>query len=128
MPYSAEPRFIQSSLTRLLSVQLFLVTVLFLLGEIVLRFAGYGNPLLYIAPPEIGYLISPNQSIQRPGGLVRINQYGMRSDDVPDIKEKGAYRILLIGDSTLYGGSYLDQTEIYSERLKEILNKNFRTF
>jgi len=36
-------------------------------------------------------------------------------------KLSGTFRILMIGDSTLYGGSYIDQRELYSRQLEQHL-------
>ncbi|HBE20024.1 MAG TPA: lipolytic protein G-D-S-L family, partial [Cyanobacteria bacterium UBA11367] len=44
---------------------------LFLLLEVGLRlFWGFGNPLIYIADDEIGYLLAPNQKTKRFGNRI----------------------------------------------------------
>jgi hypothetical protein len=48
----------------------------------------------------------------------------MRSPNVSAAKPEGAFRILMLGDSTLYGGSYIDQAELYASRLEDLLNQN----
>jgi hypothetical protein len=47
----------------------------------------------------------------------------MRSDDVAARKRPGDFRILMLGDSTQYGGSYVDQADIYSTLIQTALNK-----
>lgn len=95
---------------------------LFVVTECVLRLFGFGHPLLYVADPEIGYYPEPNAHLARYGGLVATNQFGMRSAPVTKEKPAGTFRILMLGDSTLFGGSYIDQADLYASRLSEHLN------
>src|SRR6185295_10340815 len=66
------------------------VVVLFLLTEGILRLYGFGQPLLYLADPQVGYYPQPNAHLARYGGLVATNQYGMRSAEVTKQKPAGA--------------------------------------
>jgi len=91
-----------------------LVLAALLLGEGLLRIWGFGSPVLYLVDPQAGYYPAPHQSVGRYGGRAYINAYGMRSPDYPEHKPAGVFRVLMIGDSTLYGGSYVDQSELYS--------------
>ena len=53
---------------------------IFVVLEIGLRwFFGFGNPLIYITDPHIGYLLAPNQQTRRFGNRIQINQYSMRT-------------------------------------------------
>lgn len=62
---------------------LLLLLTVFILVEVGLRsFFGFGNPLLYLADPEIGYLLAPNQDTSRLGKNIYINQYSMRNTSV----------------------------------------------
>jgi hypothetical protein len=61
--------------------------------------------------------------VHRYGGEIHINAFGMRSRDIAAEKPAGTYRILMLGDSTLYGGSYIDQSQMYATRLEELLNQ-----
>jgi len=92
-------------------------------GELLLRSRGFGSPILYRVDPRVGYYPAPNQEVHRYGGRIHINAFGMRSRDVSAAKPRGVFRILMLGDSTLYGGSYIDQSEIYATRLEELLNR-----
>jgi len=97
-------------------------------GELVLRSMGFGHPILYRLDPRIGYYPAPNQDVHRYGGDIHINALGMRSRDISAEKPEGTFRILMLGDSTLYGGSYLDQTQIYATLLEELLNRDRSRF
>ena len=103
-----------------------LVFVLIFAGssELILHLMGFGNPIVYRIDPLVGYYPAPHQDVHRYGGNIHINGFGMRSRDVTAEKPTGTFRILMLGDSTLYGGSYLDQSEIYSARLEKLLDQN----
>ena len=48
--------------------------------EVLLRvLLGFGNPLIYIADAECGYLLAPSQKVRRLGNRIEINEYSMRS-------------------------------------------------
>jgi hypothetical protein len=82
--------------------------------EIFLRNKGYGTPPLYVFDPQIGYCIKSNQDVGRIGGSrVFINSLGMRSTEIPRSKIEGTFRVLVLGDSVPYGGSYIDQEDIF---------------
>ncbi|MBP7054038.1 MAG: hypothetical protein KBE65_23765 [Phycisphaerae bacterium] len=100
--------------------------VLFLLAEGSLRLLGLGNPILYVDDPVIGYYTGPNQSVQRYSNtLVETNRFGMRAPDYSEVKRDGHFRILMLGDSTLWGGSYVGQDEIYARLLEKRLAAQF---
>ncbi|MGO8788112.1 MAG: hypothetical protein ACLQVL_12125 [Terriglobia bacterium] len=102
-----------------------LVFVMVLAGssELILRAMGFGNPIVYRVDPRVGYYPAPDQDVHRYGGRIHINGFGMRSRDVTAVKAADTFRILMLGDSTLYGGSYIDQSELYSSRLEGLLNQ-----
>ena len=99
--------------------------LLLLLGEGVLQYWGFGHPLLYVNDAQIGYYPAPDQEIHRYGGVVKTNRFGMRSPNISKNKSPGTFRVFMIGDSTLYGGSYIDQEELYSRLLENQLKKRF---
>jgi hypothetical protein len=103
-----------------------LAFVLILAGssELILRSMGFGHPIVYRVDPRVGYYPAPNQDVHRYGGEIHINAFGMRSRNVVAGKPAAVFRILMLGDSTLYGGSYIDQREIYASRLEDLLNQN----
>ncbi|MGD1104531.1 MAG: hypothetical protein ABSA59_21005 [Terriglobia bacterium] len=100
-----------------------LVMVLAGSSELILRSMGFGNPVVYRVNPHVGYYPAPNQDVHRYGGEIHINAFGMRSRVVAAEKPAGTFRILMLGDSILYGGSYIDQREIYASRLEDLLNQ-----
>lgn len=93
-----------------------------ILAEIALRLiVGLGNPPLYTADPEIGYLLAPNQKLRRSGNLIEINQYSMRNQALPEASE-AASRILILGDSVVNGSWWTDQTATLSSLLQAKLS------
>jgi hypothetical protein len=120
-----EPTF-RAARTRPVAIAACLLLLLGLLGEGLLQFWGFGHPLLYVNDAQIGYYPAPNQEVRRYGGLVRTNQFGMRSPHVEREKPPGTFRVFMIGDSTLYGGSYIDQEELYSRFVERELKSRHR--
>jgi hypothetical protein len=90
-------------------------------AEVGLRLMGLGNPVLTTTDPACGYLFAPNQQCTRFGCTNHLNQYSMRSDDITPEKPAGTYRILMIGDSVLYGTTYVDQSKIFSTKIQQDL-------
>jgi hypothetical protein len=69
----------------------------------------YDNRLAY------GYRPVPDQTRRRlRGARVHINGLGVRGPDVGPRRPPEALRILFLGDSVTYGGSYVDDTELFS--------------
>ena len=99
----------------LLAVAIF--CVLLTLTEVLLRqLFGFGNPLLYVSDRQVGYLLAPNQAVQRFGNRIQINQYSMRSGMV-SARTDSTFRVLMIGDSIVNGGWWTDQKNTLSEVL-----------
>ena len=88
-----------------------------LLAEGVGRLFGFGHPVLYVADPDIGYYPEPSVTLVALRRPVSTNRFGMRSPDVTKEKPAGTFRILMLGDSTLYGGSYIDQADLYASHV-----------
>ena len=98
------------------------VAVLLLLLEVGLRLLfGFGNPLIYIADEQIGYLLAPNQRTRRFGNRIEINQYSMRSMPIAAKPEPSTLRVLLLGDSIANGGWWTAQDDIISEMISRHL-------
>ncbi|MCT0232997.1 hypothetical protein [Synechococcus sp. CS-1327] len=87
-----------------------------LAAEAITRWA-MGTPPVYRKHPSIEYLFKPNQSVWRFRNRVFINAYGMRSAPISAHPPAGARRILVFGDSVVFGGTQLDQSVIATERL-----------
>ena len=91
---------------------------LLLLLEVGLQWlVGLGNPLLYVADREIGYLLAPNQRVRRFGNRITINEYSMRSPAITKTRPASALRVLLLGDSIANGASWTDQAQTISARM-----------
>ena len=92
-----------------------LLIMVILFFEVSLRYLGFGNPVLYIN--ELGnYYIKPNQDIRRfKGSMVKINHLGMRTNYL--WKNTINYKkIIFFGDSVTFGGSYIDNKDLFSEK------------
>ncbi len=97
--------------------------------ECYLRTLGYGHPVLYAYDPVAGYVIKPSQTLIRSGRCrVTINNLGMRSDNYVADKRKDVFRVLVLGDSVPYGGSYIDQDETFCNVAQRLLNQNGTKF
>lgn len=102
-----------------------ILTMVALLGlaELILRVEGFGpNAVVYVLDPLAGYFPAPNQNHVRYGGRVIVNRLGMRAPEYSEEKPEGVFRVLMIGDSTLWGGSYVDQDELYARIVDRKLN------
>lgn len=95
---------------------------LLLAAELVLRTFGFGNAILYQFDEKAGYFPAPNQAEHRYGGFIQTNSHGMRAPEFELLKRPGTLRILMLGDSTLWGGSYIDQRELYARLLDDALD------
>jgi hypothetical protein len=88
-------------------------TIVIMVGalEVALRFVGFGHPLLYDNRAAYGYRPLPNQTLRRLfGARVHVNAEGLRGPGAP----AGALRLLFLGDSVTWGGSYVDDRELFA--------------
>ncbi|MEM9843184.1 MAG: hypothetical protein AAF965_00150 [Pseudomonadota bacterium] len=83
--------------------------------------AGLGQPPLVTLSPETEYQLVPSKTYRRFGNDIEINAFGLRGPDMAATAEPEERRVLLIGDSVIYGNHFLDQTEIIATRLTEHL-------
>ncbi|MEM8831917.1 MAG: hypothetical protein AAGE96_21565 [Cyanobacteria bacterium P01_G01_bin.19] len=94
---------------KLLPIILVSVLGLTVLTEIGLRLTkGLGNPPLYVADNNIGYLLTPNQKMRRFGNRIEVNQYSIRDGEVEKEKKPGIERVFLVGDSVVFGSWWTD--------------------
>ncbi|BAY60635.1 hypothetical protein NIES22_06940 [Calothrix brevissima NIES-22] len=82
---------------------------------------GFGNPLIYISDPQIGYLLAPNQKTRRFGNRIEINEYSMRSEQITKTPAPDTVRVLILGDSIANGGWWTDQDNTISQLLRGAL-------
>lgn len=102
---------------------IFLVSMLFLvLAELALRiFLGLGNPVLYDSSPIYGFRPLPNKKYTRFWGTsIRFNNLGLRTEQDWDGSKDN--KILFLGDSVTYGGSYLDTHNLFAHLTVNLLN------
>jgi hypothetical protein len=104
-----------------------ILLLIFVLSELICRFViGLGDPPLYQADAKIEYLLRPSKLYYRFHTRFSVNRYGMRADDFPPQKtDPNELRIIVFGDSVLYGGVRIDQTKISTEILKQNLQKRY---
>ena len=90
--------------------------------EIYLRIIGLGDPITYDSNYVYGYAPKENQSKKRlKNSRISINDVGLRSlfNWSQNSKKK---KIVFFGDSVTYGGSYIDDKEIFSHLVCKNLN------
>ena len=130
MSASSEPQPpVRAPLWKRLLQNLALMTVTFVLCfvvlEVALRLAGYGNVEIYEPDPQLYWRLKPNQDCytkidHKP---VHINAHGTRGPDFTDAKPPGTYRILSLGDSRTFGWG-LTEAESYSGLIEEMLQEH----
>lgn len=92
-------------------------------SEAVLRLCGLGDPPLFELHPEIEY--KPKHGhYNRFGKTIRINNQGMRTEDIAD--QKMGPRVILMGDSIVHGTNHLDQIETIPAQLEQRLNASLK--
>jgi lysophospholipase L1-like esterase len=94
----------------------------FLLLEVSLRFAGFGNLEIYVPDPKLYWRLKPNQDCFTKVGRkpIHINSRGTRGTEFPEEKPAGVTRILFVGDSKTFGWG-VSEEETYAMRLKAAL-------
>jgi hypothetical protein len=84
-------------------------------AEAVLRYLGLGNPILYYTNASYRYAQQPNQKQpRRHGATVTIDSKGFRA--AKDWTAPADGKILFVGDSATWAGTYIDDSETFSER------------
>ena len=96
----------------------FAILLLIIFIEFILRIVGFGDPLLY--SNNNNYNLKPNQDVRRfKGSKVVINNFGMRTNH--DWSVNSDYnKYLFFGDSVSFGGSYIDNKNLFSEKFCKI--------
>lgn len=107
------------------AIVLLLLAAFAISGEVVCRFAiGLGDPPLYQAISGVDYDLQPSKTYSRFHNRFAVNRYSMRSDDFPPQKSSpNELRVLVVGDSVVYGGVLIDQSEIDTEIVKRSLHE-----
>ena len=106
-------------------ISLISISVGIIITELFARNLGLGNPLLYKSDSIIGYRLKPNQSkIRRNKSRVTSDYEGFRIDHTKKIDEDSKF-LIFVGDSVTYGGSYIDNENIFSSKLCDLIEKNY---
>lgn len=94
-----------------------------LLAEAILRWGvALGDPPLARLDPVTEYELVRAASYRRWGNEIAINSHGMRAPEHPARPEPEARHVLVLGDSVVYGGHFLDQGDIISAQLEQGLS------
>ena len=108
-PPSATPR---STIANIV-LSAFALALSLVLVELTLRYAvGLGDPLLYRSSPLFGYRLQENQLVYRRGIQINVNNLGLRAETDWDSSRSG--KILFLGNSVTFGGTYLSNTDLFS--------------
>ncbi|MGE3318998.1 MAG: hypothetical protein AB7I18_06845 [Candidatus Berkiella sp.] len=77
------------------------------------HFFGLGKPVIYDSHPVYGYRPQPNQNVMRNHNVaVNINNLGLRA--MNDWDPNPHHKVLFLGDSVTYGGSYISNEQLFS--------------
>ena len=107
------------------NISLFLFSIILgvTICEIGARFIGLGDPILYDADPLIGYRLKPNQRKKRlKNSYITTNNEGFRVSYQED--NKNLSKLVFIGDSVTYGGSYIDDSDLFSSLFCKISDED----
>jgi len=92
------------------------ISIFLFLIEISLRILGFGNPIIYENNVQNFYPKANQDSKRYKNANIRINHLGMRTNfNWKNYKQKR--KILFFGDSVTYGGSYIDNKDLFSEKI-----------
>ena len=99
---------------------LLVLAVAVLLAELFARYyLGLGTPPLYVADPFTEYILKPNQCLRRFGNKIEVNAVSMRSPPLTATRSPDRLRVLVFGNSVVWGGAILDQSQIATELLNQ---------
>ena len=80
------------------------------------KIIGLGKVVVYHSHPIYGYRPIPNQTVSRDQGrtTIHINNLGLRANQDWNENQANNTRVLFLGDSVTYGGSYIDNHDLFS--------------
>jgi lysophospholipase L1-like esterase len=93
--------------------------------EVTLRAADVADPPIFLADPRFGYLMQPNQSVSTRGHRFRINNLGLRGDNLGP-KVGPELRVLFVGDSVTYGGGGVADPDLFVTRIADRVSRDVR--
>jgi lysophospholipase L1-like esterase len=104
----------------------FISSIIIFFTEFYLKSIGLGQTPSYDKDFLYGYSLKPNQDLKRINeARVKINSMGVRSS-YENIENLDV--ITFFGDSVTYGGSYIDNNQLFSEKVCKNLNKKKMKF
>jgi hypothetical protein len=98
--------------------------VIVVVAEISLRVVGLGSPVLFVQSPAFGYMPAPEQDVNRFFSHIKTNEQGMRSASFSHEKAAATRRVLFVGDSVLFGTTYVDQSRIFTSLIEDYYRQN----
>ena len=101
---------------------LFFLLIISIFVELFLRHMGFGDPITYISSQYKYYPKSNQQNNRYKGAHIKINRLGMRTNSNWD-NYTNKNKIIFFGDSVTYGGSYIDNNDLFSEKVCNIFFK-----
>lgn len=124
IPASSASRRRRPGLLPKLAAALISLLLFFVVAEVVLSLAGYGQVEIYDADRRLFWRLKPNQDCftkvdHKP---VHINSRGTRGPEFEVPKPAGVIRILSVGDSKTFGWG-LTEAESYAGRLQALLQE-----
>jgi lysophospholipase L1-like esterase len=89
--------------------------------ELVLRRLDVADPPTFQYDEECGFRMRPDQSVSTRGLRFRINNVGLRGEDVLP-RFAGERRIAFVGDSITYGGGSIPEANLFTTRVAAALS------
>jgi hypothetical protein len=104
------------------------VVCLLVVIELVGRFGvGLCDPPLMVADADMEYRFAPSQHCRMFGNDIEFNRYSMRAADFPEHKATSdEFRVMVVGDSIVYGGTKVDQKDLATARLRDTLQSRLK--
>ena len=96
---------------RLAGLTIGALAMLLVTAEIAFRLTA-GKRLLYRTDPAIEYLPKPDQSVAQRGVRFETNAWGMRSAKVSREKPEEVFRVLVLGDSVVFGHTNIHHADL----------------
>jgi hypothetical protein len=91
-------------------------------AELLLRRAGLGHPILFYTNASYRFAVAPNQhQVRQMGAGVTIDSKGFRA--VKDWSSPADGKLMFIGDSVTWGGTYIDDADTFAAGVCERLDK-----
>lgn len=105
-------------------ISLLLAAVLLVIAEGAARTVlGLGDPPLFMRDPKIEYMNVPG-TYHRFGRTIHVNKWSQRSGEIEPTKaDPNEYRVLVVGDSVVNGGAWLDDAQVATTLLEQKLAK-----